>query len=191
MNTRDIMRASGQWWALTIQGILAILFGIACVFWPGLTILTFVFLFGIFILVTGLISIFSGLFSIGKNAWILTLILGLIELGVGVYMLRNPGLSFELIVLLVGSALAVYGIFGIVITLANNEITAVGKTLSIIGNTLAVVAGVMMFFQPVAGGIAFAWIIGLFALITGPLWIAMSIEVKSFHDDLAMLEKEV
>lgn len=189
MDARELMRASGQWWTLTLQGILAILFGIACVFWPGLTILTFIFLFGLFILITGLISVFNGLFSIGKTAWVLTLVLGLVELGIGVYLLRNPGLSFELLVLLVGSALVVYGVFSIVVALSNKETTAIGKTLSIIGSALAIVAGVVMFFQPEAGGIAFAWIVGLFALAAGPLWIVMSMEVKSFHDDLLTLER--
>ncbi len=38
-------------------------------------------------------------------------------------------------------------------------------------------AGIVMLFQPVSGGVAFVWILGLYALITGPLLIALSLEV--------------
>jgi uncharacterized membrane protein HdeD (DUF308 family) len=32
--------------------------------------------------------------------------------------------------------------------------------------------------QPVTGGLAFVWAIGLYALITGPLMIALAIELR-------------
>lgn len=191
MDRRELTYMTGQWWGLTIQGIAAILFGIACVFWPGLSLVTFIYLFGLYILITGLIAILSGLFSIGKSGstWILTILLGLVELGIGVYLLRHPGISFEVLVLLVGSALVVYGVFSGVASLSDKSTTPTGKTLAIIGGILSVLAGIVMFFQPAASGVAFVWVVGLLALVSGPLWIAMSIEVKNLHDGLASGKK--
>lgn len=179
MDANEQMYMSSRWWVLTIQGIVAILFGIAAVFWPGLSLLTFVYLFGLYLLVAGVLSMLHGLFSIGKQStWILTLLLGLVELGLGVYLLRHPTVSFELLIILVGSAFVIYGVLEAVVALSDKDRTVTGKTLAVIAGVVGVLAGVFMFFQPVSGGIAFVWVVGLFALINGPLWIALSFDVK-------------
>lgn len=188
MATREETYLTGQWWVLTLQGIAAILFGIAAVFWPGLTLVSFVYLFGLYLLVAGVLAVLSGLFAIGRRStWVLTVLLGLVELAIGVYLLRHPGVTFELLVVLTGSALVVFGVFEAVTALAHREQTAVGKTLALVAGIVAVLAGVLMFFQPAASGVAFVWVVGLFALINGPLWIALSIDVKNVHDELTAL----
>lgn len=181
------------WWLLTIQGILGILFGIACVFWPGITLVSFIYLFAAWVLVGGLIAIFRGVISIGRGggAWILTLLLGILELGVGVFLLRNPGVSFAVLILLVSFTLIFFGIFEIVVALADRAQSATAKTLTIITGVIAAVAGVIMLFQPASSGVAFVWIIGLFALINGPIWIAMSLDVKRMTDDVRPDKKRV
>lgn len=185
MDVKEETYLTGQWWVLTIQGIAAILFGIAAVFWPGITLVTFVYLFGLYLLVVGIMSMLSGLFSITKRGtWILTVLLGLVELGLGVYLLRHQGVSFELLILLTGSALVVFGVFEVIVALTNKDQSAVGKTLAIVAGIVAVLAGILMFFQPAASGVAFVWVVGLFALINGPLWIALSIDVKHAHEEL-------
>lgn len=185
MDLKEETYLTGQWWVLTIQGIASILFGIAAVFWPGLTLLTFVYLFGVYLLVIGITSLLSGLFSITKRStWILTVLLGLVEIGLGVYLLRHPTVSFAALILLTGSALVVFGVVEAVTALASRDQSAVGKTLSVVAGVVAVLAGVLMFFQPAASGIAFVWVIGLFALINGPLWIALSIDIKNAHNQL-------
>lgn len=185
MDVKEETYLTGQWWILTIQGIAAILFGIAAVFWPGITLVTFVYLFGLYLLIVGIMAMLSGLFSITKRGtWILTVLLGLVEIGLGVYLLRHPQVSFELLILLTGSALVVFGVFEVIVALANKEQTATGKTIAIIAGVVAVLAGVLMFFQPAASGVAFVWVVGLFALINGPLWIALSIDVKHAHEEL-------
>lgn len=181
---RENMYLSSKWWILTIQGIAAILFGIACVFWPGLTLVTFVYLFGLYLAIAGVLSMIEGLMSIGRRkAWVLTLLLGLVEIGLGVYLLRHPNVAFGVLILLVGFMLVFFGIFAIVAALADREASATGKMLSIITGVIAGLAGIFMFFQPAASGVAFVWIIGLFALIQGPIMIAMSLDVKSAFED--------
>jgi len=184
VDPREQSYLSSKWWILTIQGIAAILFGIACVFWPGLTLVTFVYLFGLYLLLAGVLSMVEGLMSIGRRkAWVLTLLLGLIEIGLGVYLLRHPSVAFGILVLLVGFMLVFFGVFAIVSALAEKDSSATGKMLSIITGVIAALAGIYMFFQPEASGVAFVWIIGLFALIQGPIMIAMSLDVKSMLEE--------
>jgi uncharacterized membrane protein HdeD (DUF308 family) len=50
-----------NWWAFILRGVLAILFGIAAWFWPGLTARVLVTLFGAYALVDGVFTIMTGI----------------------------------------------------------------------------------------------------------------------------------
>ncbi len=191
MDLREEAYLTGQWWVLTVQGIAAVLFGIAAVFWPGLTLVSFVYLFGLYLLVAGVVTVLGGLFSINRRGtWVLNVLLGLVLLGIGVYLLRHPTTSFALLVILTGSALVVWGVVEVVVALAKGGASATGKAIAVMAGVVAVLAGVLMFFQPAASGVAFVWVVGLFALINGPLWIALSLDVKRTHDELPLLKRK-
>lgn len=53
-----------MWGALALRGMAAILFGLAAVFWPGLTLVTLVYLFGGYIVASGLVNLVVGLYAI-------------------------------------------------------------------------------------------------------------------------------
>lgn len=180
MDAREQNNLASHWWILMVQGILAILFGILAVFWPSLTLTVFVYMFGIYILIAGVVGLIQGLLSIGRGkTWILPLLLGLLQLGIGLYLVRHPAVSFGVLILLAGSVFVVYGIFGIVAALADKSGSSTNKTLGVIAGLVSLLAGILLFFQPAAGGTAFVWVIGLFSLISGPIWIALSLDVKS------------
>src|SRR3954471_21274050 len=91
------------WWALTLRGIAAVLFGIAAVFWPHITLVTLLYIFSAWVLVDGVIRIVTGVSRIGRHQLgFLTLVIGLLQLGVGVYLLRHPGVTFATLILLIG-----------------------------------------------------------------------------------------
>jgi uncharacterized membrane protein HdeD (DUF308 family) len=183
MDTQDELYLSNYWWVLTIRGIAAILFGLAAGSWPALTLVTLVYLFSAFILVYGIVDIVHGLMSIGRGGlgWILTLLLGFLEIGVGVYMLRHTTVTFATLVLLIGFMLIVRGVFEVVSAFAGDQLAA-NRTLSIIGGAVAALAGIIVLRQPAASGVAFVWVLGVFALVTGPMLIAMSIDAKRMLD---------
>ena len=55
---------TSMWWLGVVAGIITIFFGIAALFWPGLTLVTFVYLFSAFVLALGVVSIIKSLASI-------------------------------------------------------------------------------------------------------------------------------
>lgn len=179
MDTRDELYLSNHWWVLTVRGIAAILFGLAAVFWPGLTLVTLVYLFSALILVYGIVEIVESLLHAGRGgaSWILTLILGFLQVGVGVYLLRHTTIAFTTLVLLIGLTLVVRGVFEVIMAFFGHE-NATGRTLLIIGGAVTTLAGLIVLRQPASSGVAFVWVLGVFALLTGPMLIAMSIDAK-------------
>jgi uncharacterized membrane protein HdeD (DUF308 family) len=172
--TRDLQTL---WWGLTFRGIIAIIFGIAAVFWPGITLVTLLYIFAAWVLVDGVVRIITGISRIGRHQLgFLTLVVGLLQLGVGVYLLRHPHVTFATLILLIGFLLIIGGIVEIVAVFTADD-SATGKTLAIIIGGAAVLAGILMLFQPASAGVAFVWILGLYALITGPMLIAMSLDI--------------
>jgi uncharacterized membrane protein HdeD (DUF308 family) len=168
--------------SLVLRGVLAILFGAAAVFWPGLTLVTLVYLFSAFVLVNGVVDLIYGIgraasVSFSSMSRVLTLLFGALQIGVGVYLLRHPRVSFATLILLIGFTLIVRGVFEIVAGLFE-EGSALFKSVMVIGGVIAAIAGVVILFQPVAGGVAFVWVLGVYALITGPMLIALALDIN-------------
>lgn len=167
------------WWLGVVQGTLAILFGIVAVFWPGLTLITLIYLFSAFILAVGIVEIINGLLSVGRRStWWMTLVIGLIALGVGVFLVRNPQVSFGVFILIVGITLIARGLIDLVRVFVDRA-NPTRKALSVIVGVAALVAGIIILLQPEAGGVAFVWILGLYALILGPLIMAISFDMRN------------
>lgn len=171
--------AAVHWWLLTLRGVVAILFGVAAVFWPGLTLATLVYLVSAFILVAGVLSVVEGVVSMAHHrAWALTLVLGIAEIAVGLYLVRHPSVTFATFILVAGLLFIARGVMEVVAALAEDGVSATHRALVVIAGLAAFLVGVLLLFQPVAAGVAFVWLLGLYALITGPLMIALSVDVK-------------
>jgi len=167
-----------MWESMVFRGIAAILFGVAAVFWPALTLVTLVYLFSIYVLVSGIVNIIESVMHLAKGrSWFLNLLLGGAELGVGLYLVRHPNVTFATFILLAGLMFIVRGVFEVVGALTD-EPSATYKTLMVIGGVLSVALGIVLLLQPQASGVAFVWVLGLYALVTGPIWIAMALDVK-------------
>lgn len=179
----DVYNLKQMWGALALRGMLTILFGIAAIFWPGLTLVTLVYLFGAYVVVSGLINQIVGLTNIGNagaSVWarVLLVILGGLEVGLGVYLIRHPKLTFATFILLIGLSFIIRGLFELFAGLFGDNKGGY-RALLILGGLLSCVVGVILLFQPVAGGVAFVWVIGIYALIVGPLLVALAFEAKN------------
>lgn len=187
VETVDIEPVESEfWWMGVLGGILTMLFGIAALFWPGLTLVTFVYLFSAYMLVWGVVSVVKGLVDLtsGVAMWWLSLIFGFIGIGVGVYLVRHPLASFATLVLLIGFTFIIRGVIDVVSGFSAGQ-SSTGRMLSFIAGGLGILAGVFMLTQPAEAGVAFVWILGLYSLLVGPLLIAMAIDV---HNNSGVLE---
>ncbi|MFO0955201.1 MAG: DUF308 domain-containing protein [Candidatus Saccharibacteria bacterium] len=176
------------WWLLIIRGIIATLFGIAILLWPGLTLLTAAVVFALYILISGVIDIVTSIMSIRKNnTWWLTMLLGIVQVAAGAYIAQRPAITLAVLILVIGFVLVVRGLFEFI---AAFDFHGSMRALLIVVGIITAVAGVFVLRHPQTGGIAFAWVLGIYGLIAGPVSIALGIQTKHWQDELAKGKKK-
>lgn len=167
------------------QGVLAILFGIAALFWPGATASVIAVLFGMFVLVWGISLLIQGLISIGKvGLWWLELVFGVAVLGLGVYLVRNPDTTLAWLILFIGFTFVIRGVVDLVQAFFSDDVAVrENKLFYIISALLGLAAGVVVLLHPAAGGLAFLWVVGLYAIVQGVVLIVLASKFQALVED--------
>ena len=94
-----------------IAGLLGIGAGIALLVWPDRGLHVLALFVGIWIVVSGLLHIVGAFVNRHAPHWWLVLILGLIEVPIGIWAMRRPGLTLAVIITLTGVWAIVTGIW--------------------------------------------------------------------------------
>lgn len=173
------------WWLVVLTGVASIAFGLVALFWPGLTLATLVYMFAIFVVVAGAVALFESLSNIKKDRlWWLALLFALLNIGIGVYLLRNPLVAATFFVVLIAIVIFVQSLFDLVVAsyAEKNE----GKWLWVVTGVLGLIAGGIILFYPLAASLAFVWVMGLYSLIHGIVAVAYAIQIRS---DIKKLKK--
>ena len=92
-------------------GVIAIAAGIALVAWPDKGLRTVGIFIGIFVLSLGLLHIVGAISNRHVPNWWHMLVLGLLEVPIGVWAMRRPGQTIALLVTLTGAWAVVSGIY--------------------------------------------------------------------------------
>ena len=168
---------------LVVEGVVAVLFGIAALFWPGLTAAVFIKLFDVFVLIWGLVSLVHSFLGIGRsNLWWVESIFSLAALGLGIFLLRNPDVSAAVIILTVGFTLVARGVVDFLVGLfATDSEVKVNRWFYILMGLVGVAAGIAVLAHPVASGLVFVWALGFYMLLSGALNIGLAFRVRSIE----------
>lgn len=167
------------WWMLVVRGLLLLVFGFIAIFWPGLTAAAFITVFALYIILAGVIGVVTSLVGVSRSGmWFLDLLLGVFQVGIGIYAVKNPGIAIATLIVIIGLTFVVRGIFEIV-SAFTDEAAANTKALTTVLGLLSLAAGVVVWFYPAASGLAFVWIVGAYAIISGPILIALGLDAKA------------
>lgn len=171
MSTASVTKEN--WWALVLGGVATIIFGVAAVFWPGITLLVLLYLFSAYALVSGIVNVTAGLGTLGRvDSWFLPVVLGAFELGVGVYLLRHTAVKFTTFIVLIGFVLIARGVIEAVGAYYDARSSVKATAISYVSGIGALVAGIAILFAKQAEGVSFVWILGLYGIVVGTLRIA-------------------
>lgn len=101
---------SGRW-SNVGAGVLAAAAGVALIAWPDKGLRTVGVFIGIFVLSVGLLHIVGAVSNRHVPNWWHMLVLGLLEVPIGVWAMRRPGQTIVLLVTLTGAWAVVTGIY--------------------------------------------------------------------------------
>ena len=159
---------SRSWWILALQGVAAIIFGVAAIAWPGITLLTLVYLFGAFALVDGALALGAGLerlFERESHVWGL-LLRALTGAVIGLATFALPGLTALVLLLMIAAWALITGFLEISAAIRlHDEIH--GEWAMALAGVLSILFGLALIAFPRSGALAVVWTIGIFSIVTG------------------------
>jgi uncharacterized membrane protein HdeD (DUF308 family) len=153
-------------WALGINGVLSIAFGVVILIWPGISLFALTILFGAYATATGVISlgaVISGTVKQGGGWLVVSSLLGI---AVGLTALVWTGISALALLYVIGAYAISFGI----ITIGGAfylPIDGTDSALFVLGGLVSILFGIVMFARPGDGALVLLALIAAFSLVTG------------------------
>ena len=164
------------WWDVLLRGLIAIAFGLALFFWPGLSLATFVLLFAAFSFLDGILMLLQTV-TIRDGLWWVRLIHGVIAILAAIVAVVWPGLTLILFAYLIGFYWAFTGILQIFAGFGARKAIR-GEMLLIAAGVIMAIVGAIMLMRPVQGLVALAQVIGIFNIALGVLLTVLAVKLK-------------
>lgn len=172
---------AGNWWALLVRGIAAVLFGLAALFWPGLTLFVLIVFFGAYVLVDGVFALVAGIRGSGDRRWLL-LAEGALGILAGLIAFFWPGQTALVLLYVIAAWAILTGILKVVMAISlRREIE--NEWLMGLGGVLSVLFGLILAVLPGVGLLSLVWLIGIYALIFGIALIVLGFRVRGHRQE--------
>ena len=176
-----------HWWLFVVRGVLAIVFGIVALIWPGPTKYILVLLFGAFALVDGIFAVAAGItFHKYFERWWAVLVEGLTGIVLGVLTFLWPGITALVLVYFIAAWAVITGILEIVAAIQFRRVIA-GEWAMILTGLLSIVFGLLLSVSPVVGAVGLVWLIGIYAITDGIMQIIFAFRLHGIKRDIEQI----
>lgn len=150
--------------SFTARGVVAVLFGVTALAWPGITLMALIYLFGVYAFVDGLVALWASASPdrSGRNSLVVEGIIGVVT---GVVTVAWPTAT-GLVLLWIVACWA--------IALGASRIATAARLhiwLLALNGALAIAFGVLLVVKPSTGALAAVVGIGVYALTSGAVQI--------------------
>jgi uncharacterized membrane protein HdeD (DUF308 family) len=166
------------------RGIFAVLFGIIALVWPKMTLSALVFVFGLFAVITGITAVVAALRNTEFPGWGWLFAEGILGIAVGVVALIWPGITALAFLYLLAAWAILTGVFELIAPLAY-PMSGGRAVLTALAGVLSIVFGILIAAQPSSGLLAVVWLIGIYAILWGIMYIAVYFQSRSLAASMA------
>lgn len=176
---QQLMQRMGKEWGwIALRGVCAVIFGLLALVLPGVTLTVLVILWGSYALVDGVLALVAGvrMREGGKPLWSL-IVVGLLGIAAGVVTFLWPGVTALTLIFIIGCWAIAIGLFQIIAAVRLRK-QIQGEWLHALSGLLSIVFGLAVVLRPGAGAIAFAWLIGWFAIFFGVLLLGLAFKLR-------------
>jgi uncharacterized membrane protein HdeD (DUF308 family) len=166
------------------RGLAAVLFGVLTLVWPGLSLTALVLLFGVFAIISGITAVAASLHSTREQGWGFLLFQGILAILAGVIALVWPGITALAFLYLLAAWAILTGILELIAPLAYPM--SVGRGfLMVLTGLISIVFGIVIAAQPASGLLAVVWLIGVYAIVIGIMYVVVYFQARSLQTSIA------
>lgn len=177
----SLMRGIARnWWTFLLRGVFAVLFGLAALIWPDITLVVLVILFGAYAIVDGIISVVSGLAGRDTVRWWMVF-WGLVGVAVGIAVFLAPGIGALALVYVIAAWAILTGAMEIAAAITwRREIR--NEWVLIVAGIVSVLVGGALALFPGEGALALVWLIGAYAVVFGVLLLVVGYRLRDLRE---------
>lgn len=182
LRDRDAMNATlaRHWWAIVLRGAIAILFGVIALAAPGTVLLSLAFLFGIYLMIDGVIGLVGSVRAVAAHGhWGALLAEAVLNMLMGLVALFMPAAAVLAFVLLMAAWALISG--GLMLAAAVKLHASHGSWWLGLGGVASLVWGVLLVAAPLMGAVVLAWWLGLYAIIFGVALLGCGWRLRGRH----------
>ena len=169
-----------NWWLMLLRGLAAIGFGILVITKPQISLQVLVYLFGVYVLVEGILGVAVAIQGRGEiDSWGVLLLWGLLGVAVGVIAFLKPDLTALALLFYIALWAIATGVLEIAAAIRLREVIN-NEWLLILAGIVSVAFGVWLIARPEAGALAVLLAIGIYAILFGVLVVLFAFKIRSY-----------
>ncbi len=173
-----------NWWAIAIRGALGVLFGLIAFAFPGVTMLSLLYLFGAYAVMDGAFAIISAFQAARSHGhWGLLVLEGVAGIVAGALAWLWPGISLIAFVILIGVWALISG--ALMFRAAFALHIAHGRWWLVLGGVASMVFGGMLIASPLVGAVVLTWWIGIYAVVFGVSLLIVAFRLRARKSEAA------
>jgi uncharacterized membrane protein HdeD (DUF308 family) len=167
-----------NWWSLLIRGLLAIIVESIAFVLPGITFGALVILFGVYALLDGMLGIAGALrASRSHERWGWLLFEGIAGIVAAAITILWPAITAVALVYVIGFWALMTGALEIATAIQLRRYVP-GEWILALTGLASIVFGVLVIAVPLAGALAIALYVGVYAMFFGVLMVSLGIRLK-------------
>jgi uncharacterized membrane protein HdeD (DUF308 family) len=171
-----------------LRGVLAVLFGVISLVWPGITVWALVVVFAAYAIVDGAVTAAQSVRDRATlQGWGWWLAMGIVSVLAGLIALFWPAITALALLYVIAFYAIMFGVTGIVGGLRFRKVPDSGWVWSVIAGVVAVLFGLILLIFPGEGILSLIVLVGLYAILFGVLLIVMAFQVRSSAKKVGIL----
>jgi uncharacterized membrane protein HdeD (DUF308 family) len=178
LSQEELHESTWAWWLLMLVGLLGIAAGVIVLAKPGGSLATLAVIAGVFVLVDGIFDLVASIGGRTENRGMVAL-LGVLDIVVGVLLIRHPIGGVLAIALIIGIWLIAMGIVRLVVAFEREH-----RIWNILVALIEVAAGIVIVSSPPIGFATLALLVGISFIANGVATFALGWIMHSLRHDV-------